>query len=213
VNAARTCIVGATTFLLLLALLHFLKPELDPSWRMISEYEIGEYGWVMTLAFLSLSVSYATLLIALLPHARGLAGRIGLGLLLLGVVGTFMGGIFTSDPITASEDQLTAQGNLHGVGALLGIPTLPLAATLICIALLRNASWASARVPLLLATALTWVGLVGLAIAIAVMLPRGDGAFGPEVTIGWPNRFLIVTYAVWLIAVARQVIARRAQVD
>jgi hypothetical protein len=178
---------------------------------MIGEYEIGEYGWVMTLAFLSLSASYAALFVALRPHARGLAGRIGLGLLLLGVMGTFMGGVFTSDPITASEDQLTTEGNLHGVGALLGIPTLPLAATLLSLALLRDPRWRPARKPLLRATLLTWVGLVGFAIATAVMIPRGGGKFGPEVAIGWPNRFLIVTYAVWLITVARQVIALRAR--
>jgi hypothetical protein len=31
----------ASAFLFLLVLLHKLKPELDPSWHMISEYTIG----------------------------------------------------------------------------------------------------------------------------------------------------------------------------
>jgi hypothetical protein len=34
-------IVFAAMFLALLILLHVLKPEFDPTWRMISEYEIG----------------------------------------------------------------------------------------------------------------------------------------------------------------------------
>lgn len=197
------------TFLFALALLHVLEPELDPSWHMISEYELGAYGWLMTLAFLSLSLSYAALFVAVRPHVRTLAGRVGLALLLLGIVGTFMGGVFITDPITASEAELTTAGKLHGVGALLGIPTLPLAATLISSALLRNERWARARRPLLWATALTWVGLIGFGLATAVLLPRGGGGFGPDVAIGWPNRFLIVTYAVWLISVARQRIALR----
>ena len=70
---------------------------------MISEYEIGNYGRVMTLAFVSLSFSYLTLFIAIRSQVRTIAGRIGLALLLLGVVGTAMGGIFTSDPITAGS--------------------------------------------------------------------------------------------------------------
>jgi len=37
-------IVFAILFLTILFLLHFLKPELDPAWRMISEYEIGRLG-------------------------------------------------------------------------------------------------------------------------------------------------------------------------
>jgi hypothetical protein len=36
---------------------HFLKPEFDPSWRMVSEYAIGRWGWVMQLAFFSLTIA------------------------------------------------------------------------------------------------------------------------------------------------------------
>jgi len=48
---ARVAVALSVTFLALLALLHFLEPEFDPSWRMISEYELGRYGWLMTIAF------------------------------------------------------------------------------------------------------------------------------------------------------------------
>ena len=37
-------IIFAVVFLVILILLHFLKRELDPAWRMISEYEIGRFG-------------------------------------------------------------------------------------------------------------------------------------------------------------------------
>ena len=49
--AAQLSLVAVGAFSLLLVLLHVLKPEIDPSWRMISEYEIGRYGWAMRLAF------------------------------------------------------------------------------------------------------------------------------------------------------------------
>ena len=56
-------IIFATVFLIILFLLHFLKRELDPSWRMISEYEIGRFGWLMRLAFFCWGASVLALLI------------------------------------------------------------------------------------------------------------------------------------------------------
>ena len=60
-TASRLSFAAAVTFLVLLAALHLIKPELDPSWRMVSEYEIGRYGWVMMLVFLSLALSCVAL--------------------------------------------------------------------------------------------------------------------------------------------------------
>jgi hypothetical protein len=45
--AALLSFAGAATFVVLLAALHFIKPELDPSWHFISEYAIGDYGWII----------------------------------------------------------------------------------------------------------------------------------------------------------------------
>lgn len=212
-TAARLSLAAAATFLVLLALLHIIKPELDPSWHMISEYEIGESGWVMRLAFLALSFSNASLFVAIRAHVRTIGGRVGLAFFLLGVIGTAMGGIFITDPITATKDQLTTHGNLHGVGALLGIPTLPIAATLISRALAFGPAWASARRPLLWAATLSWVGFVGFAVSMAVMMPRGHGKFTPDVLIGWPNRFLVVAYAAWQVTVAWQALKVRHSRD
>jgi hypothetical protein len=33
--------------------MHVLKPEIAPSWRFISEYALGDFGWLMHLAFLA----------------------------------------------------------------------------------------------------------------------------------------------------------------
>src|SRR5215211_4481578 len=137
-TAALLSFVAAATFLVLLATLHFIKPELDPSWRMVSEYEIGRYGWVMVLAFLSLAFSCATLFVAIRSQIPTNGGSIGLALLLVSALGMTIAAIFTSDPITASSDELTTHGNLHGLGALLGIPSFPIAAALISWSLARN---------------------------------------------------------------------------
>jgi hypothetical protein len=203
---ARLSLAGAATFLVLLAALHFLKPGLDPSWRMVSEYEIGRYGWVMALAFLSLAFSCVALVVAVRSQARTTGGRIGLALLLVSALGMTIAAIFTADPITASQSELTTHGNLHGLGALLGIPTFPVAATLISLSLARARGWSTARRSLPWMAVLTWIVLLVFVASVAVMLPRGDGGFGPDVPIGWPNRLLVLAYSAWLMVAAWQAI-------
>src|SRR5688572_28628383 len=114
--AARLALAGAAAFVLLLAVLHILKPELDPSWRFISEYAIGDHGWLMALAFCSLATAYAALFVALRSQIRSLDGRIGLGLLLVSALGLTMAGVFTSDPITTVPSAATPSGRLHNLG-------------------------------------------------------------------------------------------------
>jgi len=204
--AAGLSFAAAATFVVLLADLHFLKPELDPSWRMVSEYEIGRYGWMMALAFLSLAFSCVALLVAVRSQVRTTGGRIGLALLLVSASGMTIAAIFSSDPITASQSELTTHGYLHGLGTLLGIPGFPVAATLISRSLARNPAWSSARRSFLWTAALTWIGLLVFILSVAVMLPQSGGQFGPDVLIGWPNRLLVLAYSAWLIVVAWQAI-------
>ena len=205
-TAARLSFAAAATFLGLLAALHLLKPELDPSWRMVSEYEIGRYGWVMALAFLSLAFSCVALVVAVRSQVHTIGGRIGLALLLVSALGMTIAAVFTADPIRASRSELTTHGNLHGLGALLGIPRFPVAATLISWSLARDQGWSAARRSLLWMAALTWIGLLVFVSSVAVMLPRGNGGFGPDVLIGWPNRLLVLAYSAWLMVVAWQAI-------
>jgi hypothetical protein len=205
-TAARLSLAAAATFLVLLVALHYLKPGLDPSWRMVSEYEIGRYGWVMVVAFLSLASSCVALIAAIKLQIQTTGGRIGLARLLISASGMTVAAIFTSDPITASRSELTTHGNLHGLGALLGIPSFPVAATLISLSLARDQGWSAARRSLLWMAALTWIGLLVFISSVAIMLPRGNGEFGPDVLIGWPNRLLVLSYSTWLMIVAWQAI-------
>ena len=197
--AAQLSMAGALAFLVLLTTLHFIKPELDPSWRVISEYEIGDYGWMMRLAFFSLALSCIALVSAIQSQVLGIWGKFGLGLLLLSAVGMVIAGIFTSDSMTGSR---TPTGQIHELAAMLD--SIPFAAMLINLTLIgKNPAWSPARRLLLWTAFLPLLGLVMFIGSVAVMFPN-DGKFGPEVLIGWPNRFFIVTHAVWLITVAWQ---------
>lgn len=51
VPLAAVAIVATGVALLLLASLHVLSREFDSSWRMVSEYVRGHYGWVLSMMF------------------------------------------------------------------------------------------------------------------------------------------------------------------
>jgi hypothetical protein len=209
--AAKLSFAAAALFLVLLAALHFIKPEFDPSWRFISEYEIGRYGWVMQGAFISQAISCVALFVAIQSQVRTMGGRIGLALLLLSATGLTIAAIGVADPITATKDQLTAHGNLHGLGATLGIPSLPIAAVLISLSLGRNQAWLAARRSPLWAAHLTWISVLVMFVTLLVLLPQNGGKFGPHVIIGWPNRLVVLTYCGWLMLVAWHAIKLRGQ--
>jgi hypothetical protein len=209
-SATRLAFTAAALSLVLIAVLHFLEPEYDPSWRFLSEYSNGKFGWVMKIAFFNMALSCAVLFSVLKSQIQTIGGKVGLGFLLATFVGLTMGGLFNIDPITASPDQLTAHGNLHGLASMIGIPSLPVAAMIISVSLARSQAWLPARASLLLTANLTWISLVVMFLTIGIMLPRAGG-FGPDVWIGWPNRFLMLTYGMWLMAVAWQAEKLRGQ--
>jgi hypothetical protein len=201
-TAAQISFLSATSFLVLLSALHFIKPEIDPSWRFISEYEIGDYGWIMVIAFLSSAFSNISLFISIRSQIKSIGGRIGLILLLISAAGLTIAGVFISDPVTASS--ATTHGNLHSLGGTLGIAG-PFAIVIIGWALIRNQNWVSARTWLFCATCLALIGFLVSILSIIYMFPS-DGKFGPDVLVGWPNRFAVLTSSLWLMIVAWQAI-------
>lgn len=205
-TAARWSFATAIFSLALVTILHVVKKELEPSWHMVSEYAIGQNGWIMKLAFFCWAISCFTLYSAVRPQVSTRGGKIGLVLLLIVGISLLMAGIFVMDSPTASKDELTTHGNLHGFSAMIGIPGHAIAALLISISLSRNPAWTSARRSLMLSAHFTWISLVVMFASIFIYLGKTDGKFGPDTLIGWPNRLLLVAYCVWLMTVARQVI-------
>jgi hypothetical membrane protein len=157
-NTARLAIAAAAAVLLLLAGLHMLSPEFDPSWRMVSEYATGRYGWVLSLMFVSWALSSWALAFAIWPQVKTTAGRIGLAFLVAAGVGEAMASVFD---ITHP---------LHSLAALIGIPSLAIAAMLISVSLGRAKAWAPARKSLLWTANLTWISLVLMAASFAILI-------------------------------------------
>jgi hypothetical protein len=201
-GAAQFAIWSGVAFLVLLMLVHIAKPELDPSWRPISEYALGAFGGIMTLAFLAWGLSAFALFVALRPHARTLLTRIGLVFLVIGGAGPILAAIFPTDPISTPLDALTVSGTLHAIGALI-VDGIPIAATLLTIGLLRkNPQWRFAQWPLILGAIVAWIAFALLTTQMMVLLPQHGGQLGPEVQVGWSSRFLVVVYAVWVMIAA-----------
>src|SRR5687768_2450188 len=93
-HAAQVALAAGALFVAALAAVHLVKPDLDPTWRPISEYALGDFGWLMTLAFVAWAASAMILAVTLGAHIRTRVGRIGQGFLLLGGLGPLLAAIF-----------------------------------------------------------------------------------------------------------------------
>ncbi len=189
--AARLSSTAIIAYQLLLLAVIFIRPELDPARKPMSEYSIGRYGWVMTMAFLTAAVSYGSLFVAVRPAIRGATGRVGLGILGACVVGTVGVGVFVADPVVTPLTELTTIGTLHVVCGFSALVLLPFAALLINLDLAHGNTTVA---PTLLWTA--GLPLAGLLLHWALSF-----AVPPE---GWPPRLLFLTYAAWLIVLTTQ---------
>lgn len=104
--------------------------------------------------------------------------------------------ICKTDPLNTPTRLQTEAGRLHQQGAMLD--QVPFAAVLITIALYREKELKINSLCLLLMLLLVWFGFVLFVGSIKAQFPA-DGRFGPKVLVGWQNRIMIITQAMWLI--------------
>jgi hypothetical protein len=199
--------IGATLVsALALVALHFLSPQLHPSWRMVSEYANGNHRWVLTVVFLTWALGSFALALALLPFGNGWIGVAGLLFLVLAGVGEAMGGLFD------------VNHRLHGAAFAIGVPALPIAAILLTIAARR----AGLELPIWVAV-LPILSVAVMAVSMALLfsslkaagitmsagsqplsaLPEGVSAWN-----GWANRLVFITFYLWVVLAGRAVLAR-----
>ena len=201
-NAAYAALGLGAASVILIILVHILKSDYDPSWRAISEYALGNFGWLMTAAFFAWGASGAAVVLALRKQVRTLPGKAGLGLLLLGSAGPLLAGLFPTDPYTTSVDALTTSGMVHSMAVVL-CDFIPIGATFVTVSLLRkNPAWRIVKAPLVLAAIGAWVGFTVVSVAMMTILPAHGGKLGPEVEIGWYNRLMVLSYIGWVAVAA-----------
>ncbi|HSA84508.1 MAG TPA: DUF998 domain-containing protein [Patescibacteria group bacterium] len=205
VVSAWVSIFSGLLALVLLVTLHFVSSEFDPSFRMISEYALGNHAAILSGFFFTWALSTFVLLFAVGSQVKGIGGKIGLVFLFLGAIGMTMGGLYD------------IRHPLHGAAFGLGVPALPIAAVLITLSLVRQKGWDKHKKLLLWTAHLTWVSLIFMALTMFLFISSYMQAGGvmdstPRVhielpdgviaVVGWFNRLLVISYIVWVIKTA-----------
>lgn len=198
---SRLTIYSVFLFVFLVALLHIIKPELDPNWRMISEYAMGKNGWMMISAFILWALGWSALAIAIRPQVSTLSGKLGLIALWISALGCLLAGVFTTDPVTINKEDITTSGMLHSFGGTLGM-AMPLAVILISLALYKNPHWKGYKSVILRASLLALFGFLVSFISLAILLSQSNGIFSPDTPVGFSMRFEALGYCVWMIVIA-----------
>lgn len=214
--AAWIAIVASASVLVLLAALHVLSPEFDPSWRVVSEYANGHYGWVLSSMFATWAVSSWALAYALWPILRSAAGRVGLWFLVAAGVGEALAAVFDINH------------PLHGLAGLLGAGGLPVAAMLITVSLQRSRPSLVVGKTLPWLANLTWIMVVALIGSLVLLfvtfthagghVPADGGTLpigtklptGAIPLVGYVNRLMVIVNCAWVTLAADESVLRPA---
>ncbi|MBI5070776.1 MAG: DUF998 domain-containing protein [Deltaproteobacteria bacterium] len=206
---ARMAVWCSAGLFLSLVLVHALRPDLDASWRPISEYALGAHGWLMTLAFACWGLGPIALALSLRGLAPTRSAKIAIALLVLGGVGPLLAALFPMDPLSTSPGAMTWSGRLHASGAVLG-DLIPVAALILSFALTRpNGRWAAYGAAVRASATVAFGLLVAATAAMAAMMPE-SGQLGSEVKVGWLMRAFVVACNAWVAAGAWATLRARA---
>jgi hypothetical membrane protein len=207
-TAAGVAMVAIAVSLAALLLLHALSPEYAWSWRMVSEYANGRYPWLLRVVFFGWAVGSFALLWALWPLSETAVGKTGLAFLLLAGIGQVMGGVFDINH------------KLHGPAAMIGIPSLCIAAVLVTMAMAQRGDIAA---PPLWSAHLPWVSFALMLGAFVLFLsalsragvdlstqtgPLSALPAGVSGYVGWANRLLFASTYLWVVLAALAAIRR-----
>ncbi len=184
-----------------LATLHIVSREFAPSWRMVSEYALGKYRWLITSFFICWAISTFLCCGLMTSFANSTLQILGIIFVAISGIGALLGGIFD------------VKHKKHGLSFLLGVPTLPIGALLFAYNLPSKKNWEE----LIYLAHATWISLVIMAITMIIMMngfkkagiPLGPNEKSPiavpegvVAVNGYANRLLIICYIGWLITIA-----------
>jgi hypothetical protein len=203
---SKIVLLTSSIALLCLVLLHFFSPEFEPNWRMVSEYALGSYKWMVSLFFIFWGLSSIILATHLWRIVNTKASKAGVVLLFISGIGASLAAFFD-----------VSQPAGHGLAALLGIPTVPIATLLITYHLSKRQELFAFARPVKLLSHGTWISLVLMVVAMMVMISGFQKAgieMGPDsqppaavpdgviALAGYVNRLLIIVDILWLVFMA-----------
>jgi hypothetical membrane protein len=189
--AARLAVVGPLVCIALVALLHVLESEVNDS-DAVSEYALGDFGWLMNVAFFSGAAGIGALAFVLHRSlARSKTAVAGVILLSVASVAWVLLGVGNIDPEGAD---MTTHGLIHGIGFLVGLPTRLAAPLVLAAAFRRDERWSSHR-------------RVTLALGLAALLAEvaGFAGAGSVVTL----RLALALWLIWIALTGARVLSDR----
>lgn len=183
---ALLAIVGIADYLLNIAALHFLRPDVNPVFEPVSNYAVGPHGFLFIAADFGSGLAALALALGLFIGITP-SGRSYVGLFLLGLYGVseLMAGLF---PIDVGGES-TIVGTIHIVGNV-SFFGLPIAVLLLSLGMDKDERWRSLRRPAL---------AVSLAVVLTVILTIVGSNIG---LFGATQRIANVTGLVWMLVVA-----------
>lgn len=197
--AAGVAFAGGLISLVLVPALAIVRPDLAPGGHVMSEYAIG-YAPLGILFFVSQAIGCLALAIALASVADRRSIHVGIWLLLAAAFGLGLAVFCPMDPLTTPPGQETMQGNLHGVSALIGIPSFIAATLVLASSLKRKPEWRAAGPWLTAFAHASWVGLVLMIVCMVLLLAMQVTVMGE--LVGYANRLLVIAYALFLMVAA-----------
>jgi len=188
VPAAPTAAAGFFLyFVLALLLMHVIRPDYTIVDHMISDYAVGRSGWIMTTAFLSLSLGCLALAIGLFRDGpKSPLGRIGAALLLVACAGLIVTALFPTDLETAPS---TRTGDIHGISFRVNVVGIFVSTLCLAVSYGGDPAWRRRRTP-----ALVFAGLLVVAFVAQFLTLRRGAPYGIT------NRLFVAVLMAWLIS-------------
>ena len=185
---ALLALVGIAVKFLTIVALHFLRPDVNPLLEPISNYGVGPYGFLLTVADIGSVLGTLALVFGLYLGIRP-PGRSYVGLFLLALYGVseLLAGIF---PIDVGGEATTA-GTIHNIVGNISFFCFPIAAILLSLRMGKDEQWRSFRRP---ALALSIVVVLTAILTIA--------GFNLGIGFGVTQRVANVAVLVWMLMVA-----------
>jgi hypothetical membrane protein len=185
---ALLAIVGIVDFLLNLAVLHFVRPDVNPVLEPMSNYAVGPYGFLFTAADIGLGLAALALTFGLYLSIAP-PGRSYVGLFLLGLYGVsvLLAGIFPIDV----GGEATMAGTIHNIVGNISFFGFPIAVILLSLGMGKDERWRSFRRRAL---------ALSLVVALTVILTIVGSNLG--IGYGVTQRMFNVAALVWMLLVA-----------
>lgn len=199
VCCALGAIMGALYFVVAVAVLQPLRPELNPVTHAVSNYAVGPFGFLMTAAFFGLGFSAFALAIGV-AHALAPTwqAHISTELLRLTGIGLIVTGIFPGDTTSAHPPGSTTS-LIHWLAAGTSFLFFMVATFLLSSAFKSDVRWQSFR-------RLSLANAVVIVLALAIL-----GASAMVGRIGVGERIYLGACIVWLLLASARLLSITAR--